>query len=264
MSPTATAEDSRAGAFATPGHPGAGRRAAVDARERSALLARVRGVYLLTPDEPDTARLLAATAEALAAGITVVQYRCKAADASTRQLQAEQLRRLTADAGALLIVNDDPALARACAADGVHLGRDDPWPRPRADVMSGMLLGASCYADLARAEAAIGEGADYVAFGSVFASLTKPTAVRAPLALLGAARARGWHTVAIGGIDRDNIARVAAQGAHAAALIAAVYGAADPRRAARELINAFEQGQQHYVEQHARQRHTEHAGPPHG
>lgn len=209
-----------------------------------------RGVYLLTPDWTDTARLLAATAAALAAGVRWLQYRNKRADAATRGTQARALRELTLAHGAKLVVNDDVDLALQVHADGVHVGRDDPDPLPRlAREGVSMTVGVSCYDDFARAQAALAAGAHYVAFGSVFASPTKPTAVRAPLALLAKARAAGMRVVAIGGIGAENIAQVAAAGAHAAALITAVYDAADPAAAARELISRFRTGEHEHESQ---------------
>ncbi len=202
------------------------------------------GVYLLTPDWDDTSRLVAATAAALGAGVRWLQYRNKRADAATRRAQARALRELTLAHGAKLVVNDDVDLAIEAHADGVHVGRDDPDPRPRlARVGVAIAVGVSCYDDLQRARDAIAAGADYVAFGAVFASPTKPAAVRAPLALLAQARAAGMHVVAIGGITAENIAQVAAAGAHAAALITAVYDAADPGAAARELVSRFRAGE---------------------
>jgi thiamine-phosphate pyrophosphorylase len=209
--------------------------------------ARPCGVYLLTPDLDDTARLLATTRAALAAGVRVVQYRHKDADAALRLAQARALRELTAVFGARLIVNDDLDLALAVRADGLHAGRDDGDPaRLRALLPAPLVLGISCYASFDAAQDAIGAGADYVAFGSVFASPTKPDAVRAPLALLTRARQAGWHVVAIGGIDATNIAQVAGAGGHAAALITAVFNAADPSHAARTLVDQFERGRNAY------------------
>jgi thiamine-phosphate pyrophosphorylase len=205
-------------------------------------LDRLRGLYLLTPDWSDTARLLAVTEAALAAGVRALQYRHKQADTALRRAQAAALRALTRRHGALLIVNDRVELAAEVDADGLHIGRDDGdvaalrtrWPR---------LLGVSCYAEPARARAAAAAGADYVAFGAVFASPTKPAAVRAPLPLLTDARRDGLYVVAIGGIDAGNIAQVAAAGAHAAALISAVYDAADPAAAVRLLAQRFKDGE---------------------
>ena len=210
------------------------------------------GVYLLTPDWSDTARLLEVTAAALASGVRWLQYRNKRANPALRRAQAQALRELTLTCGARLVVNDDVDLAIGALADGVHVGRADPDPRQQlAREAIRMLVGVSCYDDFERAVQAQRAGADYVAFGSMFASATKPAAVRAPLALLARARADGMHVVAIGGIDASNIALAASKGAHAAALITAIYDATDPAAAAHELIGRFEQGKHRYGSQRA-------------
>ncbi len=210
------------------------------------------GVYLLTPDWSDTARLLQVTAAALSNGVRWLQYRHKHAGAELRRNQARALRELTLIHGARLLINDDVDLAITSLADGVHIGRDDPDPRPQlAREGIRMLIGVSCYDDYERAQHACDAEADYVAFGSVFASLTKPAAVRAPLALLSRARIHRMHVVAIGGIDETNIGAVAASGAHAAALITAIYEARDPAAATHELVRKFEQGKLQYESQRA-------------
>lgn len=217
----------------------------------------IRGVYLITPDWDDTARLLAATAAALRGGVRWLQYRNKRAAAELRRAQARALRELTLTHGAGLVVNDDVDLAISSLADGVHIGRDDPDPRPRLAREltgkeageAGMLIGVSCYDDFGRAQKAAAAGADYVAFGSLFTSPTKAAAVRAPLALLTRARRSAMRVVGIGGIDASNIAHVSAAGAHAAALISAVYAQEDPERAARELIEQFNRGETEYESQ---------------
>jgi thiamine-phosphate pyrophosphorylase len=135
----------------------------------------------------------------------------------------------------------------------VHLGRDDEEPGLARRLLPTALIGVSCYNELQRAEVAVARGADAIAFGSMFASSTKPAAVRASLDLLTAARER-WPTqriIAIGGIERGNIGAVAAAGAHAAALISAVFDAGNPAHAARELIDLFNEGQQRHESQRA-------------
>ncbi len=221
--------------------------------DRAELAARVAGPYLLTPDV-DAAAFSAMQSgfdAALAAGVSVVQYRNKRADAAERRAQARSLRELARTRGVLFIVNDDVDLALEVGADGVHLGRDDGDVATARERLPHGLLGVSCYDDLARADAAATEGADVIAFGSVFASGTKPHAVRAPLELLRRARERftGQRIVAIGGIDASNIRSVGAAGAHAAALISAVFDAADPGTAVRQLQHAFQEGQLEYDSQ---------------
>lgn len=214
---------------------------------RRALGRRLRGVYLLTPDaEAEAFEAVARTCRAaVAAGVAAVQYRNKSASAPERRAQAGALQAIVRPFGALLIVNDDLALALDIGADGVHLGRDDGDLARARKALPRALLGASCYNDLDRAAAAAASGADVLAFGSVFASPTKPKAVRAPLALLGTARARfpAQRIVAIGGIDAAGIGAVAAAGAHAAALISAVFEAAEPAAAARHLQLDFSRHQ---------------------
>jgi thiamine-phosphate pyrophosphorylase len=138
------------------------------------------------------------------------------------------------------VVNDDVELALAVDAAGVHLGRDDGDLTPaRRRLGSGQLLGASCYDRLELAEDAVGAGADYIAFGSMFASPTKPAAVRAPLALLGAARRLGVPVVAIGGITLENAPAAIAAGADAVAVITALFDAGDIAARARAFSDLF-------------------------
>jgi thiamine-phosphate pyrophosphorylase len=213
---------------------------------------RPLGVYLLTPDWSDTARLLEVSATALKSGVRWLQYRNKRADLALRRTQAHALRELTLTHGARLVINDDVDLAITSHADGIHVGRDDADPRPKlAREGIRMLIGISCYDEYERARQADRAGADYVAFGAAFASATKPAAVRAPLTLLSRARADNLHVVAIGGIDAGNIDRVSSLGAHAAAVIAAVFDAADPAAATAALVRKFELGKQRYESQRA-------------
>jgi thiamine-phosphate pyrophosphorylase len=221
--------------------------AALALASRAALAARVTGVYLLTPDSAgaDYARVLQQLDTALATGIAVVQYRNKLAAPTERPAQARAVQARAARHGTLFIVNDDVALAAQLAADGVHMGRDDGDLAAARARLPQALLGASCYDDLACAQRAVAAGADVLAFGSVFASATKPGAARASLDLIASARQRfdGQRIVAIGGIDAGNIRSVAAAGAHAAALIGAVFEAVDAGVAARRLQVEFQQGQ---------------------
>ncbi|MGB3426601.1 MAG: thiamine phosphate synthase [Burkholderiaceae bacterium] len=216
---------------------------------------RIAGVYLLTPDATGAAfdRVLAIVDAALTAGVKVVQYRNKVADDRERERQASAIVQLVKSAGGLAIVNDRPGLAAAAGADGVHLGRDDGDVGEARRLLPEALIGVSCYDQLGRAEQAVADGADAIAFGSMFPSSTKPGAVHASLELLRSARRR-WPTrrvIAIGGIDSGNIHEVAEAGAHAAALISAVFEAEDPRRAAGELVHRFNEGQQRHESQRA-------------
>ncbi|HRO57934.1 MAG TPA: thiamine phosphate synthase [Burkholderiaceae bacterium] len=185
----------------------------------------LRGLYALTPDCPDDDWLAAAVAAAIAGGATAVQYRNKLADETMRMRQARLLASLCHERGVPLIVNDALDIALASGAAGVHLGRDDPDPvEARARLGSEAIIGVSCYDDFARAERLAGQ-ADYLAFGSLFGSSVKPTAVRAPLQLLAQGAQRGWNLVGIGGIDAGNAGQAIGAGADALAVITAVFGA---------------------------------------
>jgi thiamine-phosphate pyrophosphorylase len=141
-----------------------------------------------------------------------------------------------------LIVNDDLELAIALDADGAHLGRDDgDLAEARRRLGPRRLLGASCYNRLELARMAVATGADYVAFGSAFASPTKPGAVRAPLELFREARrALPVPIVAIGGITVENARELLAAGVDAIAVITALFGADDVERRAREFRSLCE------------------------
>ena len=148
---------------------------------RAQARARLYGLYAITPEGLDDATLLQRSECAVVHGARVLQWRDKSSDAARRLVIARSLARLCRSQGVLFIVNDDLELARAVQADGVHLGADDGDLAAARAALPNALIGASCYADLERARAAVAQGADYIAFGSVFASPTKPQAVRAPL-----------------------------------------------------------------------------------
>jgi thiamine-phosphate pyrophosphorylase len=203
---------------------------------------RIRGLYALTPHEPDTAVLVRKVRAAIAGGASVVQYRAKSLEPKLKLAQARELVRCCRDGGVALIVNDDAELALEVEADGVHLGKTDgDLAGARTMLGAKSLIGASCYNELERANAAIAAGADHVAFGSIFTSSTKPGAVRAPLELLRRARrALSVPIVAIGGITPDNAPGVIEAGADAVAVISAVFDASDVESAARRFHDLFD------------------------
>ncbi len=209
---------------------------------RAAAPDTLKGLYAITPDWPDTRRLLDVTEAILAAGCGLLQYRNKAASGCHRQEQAVALRGLTRRYGALLIINDDLDLALFSEADGAHLGEDDgELAAARARLGATKLLGASCYRSLGLALGAERAGADYIAFGSFFASPSKPLAARADPAILPAARAQsGLPLCAIGGITLDNAAPLLRAGADMLAVISALYDAPDPGQATRQFTQLFE------------------------
>lgn len=203
-----------------------------------------RGLYAITDEGTRGARpLAAAVAAVIRGGAVMIQYRAKA-NASPQEARA--LREVCVAQGVPLIVNDDPQLARACDAAGVHLGRDDAGIETARRLLGdAAIIGVSCYNELDRALVAEAAGADYVAFGRFFPSGTKPTAVQAAPALLTEARRRlRLPIVAIGGITPDNGAPLLAAGADLLAVIEGVFGQPDPESAARRYAQLFHQGSQ--------------------
>jgi thiamine-phosphate pyrophosphorylase len=196
---------------------------------------KFRGLYAITPDGGSTAELLEKVGAALEGRISLLQYRRKKGDAA----EARQIVELAHSHGVRVIINDDVALALEVGADGAHLGRGDGDLAQARKLLAGRVLGASCYADLRGARAAARAGADYVAFGSVFASPTKPVAVRAPLSLFGEARTLGVPVAAIGGITLQNASQAIEAGADLLAVISDLFDAPDIRGRAREYGRLF-------------------------
>lgn len=186
----------------------------------------------------------AVVAGALAGGATCIQLRAKGWPDREMVVVGRALRRLTQDAGALLIVNDRPDVARAVDADGVHLGVDDV---PVADARR--LLGRDAVIGFSpetwdQARQAIAEGASYLGVGPVYASGTKPDA-GPPIGLEGLrryTRRSPVPVVAIGGITPENAAACLAAGAAGVAVVSAVVAAPDPAAAARALRQALAAG----------------------
>ena len=202
----------------------------------------LRGLYVITPDDADSSRLedrVRALLAAAAQDCAALQYRNKTASAALRMEQARRLALLARASAVSFIINDDVELAAAVDADGVHLGGDDGDIDTARRALPGKLLGVSCYDSIAAARAAVAAGADYVAFGSVFPSGTKPGAVRAPLRLFREAGALGVPLVAIGGITLENAAGVLDAGADALAVISALFDAPEIGKRARAFARLF-------------------------
>ena len=198
----------------------------------------LRGLYLLTPDEADTGRLLARVAAAQLPGVALLQYRNKSADPALRRRQALALLPLAAERDVPLLVNDDWRLAAEIGAAGAHLGQDDGDLRQARDALGpGAVLGATCHSSLELAARARDAGADYLAFGAMFRSGSKPAAALAPIALLRPARALGLPTVAIGGIEPRHAPELIAAGADLLAVLGAVFDAPDPAAQVRHFLS---------------------------
>lgn len=173
-------------------------------------------------------------------GAAVVQLRLKQAGAGELLRVAREARKLCAGK-AILLVNDRPDVARLAEADGVHLGQEDlPCEAARAILGPRALVGVSTHTD---AEIDGAQGADYIGFGPIFATSSKPGSPLPPPhgieGLRRAVRRSRVPVVAIGGITAENAGAVAGAGARCAAAIAQLCNAEDPEAAVRAMAQAF-------------------------
>lgn len=198
----------------------------------------LRGLYLLVDESVLAhARWPQLLPACLRAGPALVQYRAKLLSAEQRAAHAAELLALCRAEQIPLLINDDLALCQALDADGVHLGQDDgQLSLARQQLGPDKLIGASCYADLLRARQAEQAGVDYVSFGRLFDSRTKPQASPAPLQILGQARSRLSPAIcAIGGIDTSNAAQVKAAGADLLCVAGGIWRQPDPLASCEKL-----------------------------
>jgi len=205
--------------------------------------AKLKGLYVVTPDWDDTDKLLAASEAALRGGAAVLQYRHKTADEALRREQAGQLLALCRRHGRPFIINDYPELCVELDADGVHVGGTDAAVAAvRKQVGPDRIVGASCYGSLELAQAAQAAGASYVAFGGFYPSRIKKYEVTTPADIVSRARTDAGVTlpsVVIGGMTYGNAQPLVAAGADMVAVISSVYFADDPEGAAREFTRMF-------------------------
>ena len=209
-------------------------------------MSELHGLYAITTGHPAPALTqTGSVAQAIVGGARIIQYRDKGSDQQQRLQDCLELKALCRAQDVLLIVNDDIELAAACAADGVHLGKDDADPASARERLGReVLIGLSCYDDWGHAVQAHALGADYIAFGSFFPSPTKPKAVRANTGLLRRARRElGLPVVAIGGITPENGLPLIQAGADMLAVVSGIFATPDIRAAARAYSNLFQAGE---------------------
>ena len=209
-------------------------------------LARLRGLYAIV-DDSAARRPLELVDAFVRGGAAVVQLRLKST--SVRELLpiAREAVALCRQRGTLLLVNDRPDVARLADADGVHVGQDDlPVEAARSIVGDEALVGISTHSD-AEMDAALAVGADYLGYGPIFETRSKPgAALPPPHGLSGLERAvhraGAVPIVAIGGITSASAPAVARTGAACAAAIHELCHARDPETATRALAEAFAHG----------------------
>ena len=169
------------------------------------------------------------------AGVDVIQLRDKYGTAKNILDFSKRIKKIIRNR-ALYIINDRMDLALAGQADGVHLGQDDcPIPVARRLLGKKFIIGASCQTP-EHARAAQKEGADYIGFGSIFKTLTKPH--RFPMDLKLFARVHRMIKIPIfpiGGINLDNIHQLRAMGVGRVAVCRAIGEAKDVAKATKNF-----------------------------
>lgn len=179
--------------------------------------------------------------ESLEGGVTMLQLREKTLAEPAFLTEAKELQALCREYHVPFIVNDNVDIALAMDADGVHVGQSDMEALDvRAKLGPGKIVGVSAQT-VEQALLAEKHGADYLGVGAVFPTGSKDDADDVSYDTLKAiCQAVSIPVVAIGGISRDNVARLADSGICGVAVISAIYGAPDIRAAAQELKAATE------------------------
>lgn len=200
----------------------------------------IKGIYLVTEEYAGKSHYDFAF-EALKAGVKIIQYREKNKSSRKMLEEALKIKKAVEDYGGIFIVNDRLDIALAAEACGLHIGKEDlPLKKVRKIVGKKLLVGVSV-SSLEEALQAEKDGADYVAVSPVFDTTTKKDAGRAlGLEMLRRIKqAVKIPVVAIGGINRENIAEVIKAGSDACAVVSAITRAEDPYKAAKELVELF-------------------------
>ena len=178
---------------------------------------------LLADDE-----VLSKTEHCLRAGLSLLQYRDKSDKQDLRIQRALALQDLCREFNTPFIVNDDIQLAASIKADGVHVGKDDTDIAAARDYLGPVIIGHSCYNRLDLGRRAQKDGADYIAFGAFYPTISKSSVARATPDLLAKAKKEiRLPIVAIGGITPENGKVLIEKGADLLAVISALYGVED-------------------------------------
>jgi thiamine-phosphate pyrophosphorylase len=173
-------------------------------------------------------------------GVDLIQLRGKTKSLEELVELSKELHELTATSGTPLIVNDYAEVARSAPVEGVHVGQDDdPIESVRQGVARDILVGKSTHS-LGQARAAEGEGADYIGFGPIFATPTKPD--YAPIGLENIRRVHAEVKLpifCIGGINIDNLQSVIDAGAKRVVMVSALlkaHNVVDYARCATDML----------------------------
>lgn len=205
-------------------------------------------LYLITDRHQTAGRpLLDVVRQALDGGVKAVQLREKDLSVADLFRLAADMRRLTADYGARLIINDRPDMALAVGADGVHIGISSmPVAVARRILGDDKIIGYSAHA-IDEAERAQADGTDFVTFGPVYATPSK-MAFGSPCGVTKLATATSTlniPVIGLGGISQANITEVLSANSAGIAVISAILAAADPYVATTTLLKKIEEYVQH-------------------
>ncbi len=187
---------------------------------------RLSGIYAISDEKLTPLDTIIAQAdEAFSHGVKILQFRDKTSSDEAVRETCIKLQGLAKRHNATFIIDDRAELVQAIGADGLHIGKDDIDPQQaRKIVGAGTIIGVSCYGSLHKARNAAREGADYVAFGSVFASPTKPHSNVIDHEVVARAKEQLRVPVCvIGGIDAGNIATIARQNPDMYSMVSGVF-----------------------------------------
>ncbi|CAA6806567.1 MAG: Thiamin-phosphate pyrophosphorylase (EC [uncultured Campylobacterales bacterium] len=195
------------------------------------------GLYGVLPDIKDEEMLIYMVKQSIKAGIKIIQYRNKTSKTSEIKNIAQKLCNICQKQGVLFIVNDRVDLASEINADGVHIGGDDISIEKAREILEDKIIGVSCYGDISRAKEMQEKGADYIAFGAVFTSPTKPKAKSINLDILKTKF--DIPVCVIGGISSGNIWKLKEYNIDMYAVITDIYKDKNISENIRRLKNAI-------------------------
>ena len=179
------------------------------------------------------------TAALLRGGIRILQLRAKGIDPATVEQLARRMQPLCREAGAIFVLNDYPDMAARIGADAVHVGQDaGPLAAVRDIVGPQMLIGRSTHSP-EQALAAVAEGADYIGFGPLFPTGTKPGRPSIGLQDIAAVQEKlgDFPMFCIGGINGTTLPSVLRAGARRVVIVSWLLQQPAPAAAARDIIN---------------------------
>ncbi|MGQ1491777.1 thiamine phosphate synthase [Acinetobacter baumannii] len=185
----------------------------------------MRGLYLITNDDPIQLLLEKLDAALATRQIAILQYRRKKVDKADQSAEVEQIKQLCEKYQVPFVINDDLKLAAQFGL-GVHLGQSDgEITDAKSQLPEGVIIGRTCLNSLELAQKAIADGATYVAFGAVYATATKPEAGNVGIEVIKQAAAQyDLPICAIGGLTVENSKPVIEAGADLCAVISDILG----------------------------------------